>query len=166
MKNYRASDYAANKYAHGIVYRFANETVEVTLEDFLRENPGKSATDFAELKALSDSLYLECDRADYRQNSKNIPISGFAEAATLCAPSAEAEVIDIPLQAANAKKQRERLEKVLSALTATQRRRYIQHEGEGLSSWAIAEREGVSHQSVLESLNDAKKKIKKVLENT
>ena len=41
MKNYRDSDYAANKYASGIVYRFANKTVTVTVEDYLKENPGK-----------------------------------------------------------------------------------------------------------------------------
>ena len=51
MKNYRNSDYAANKNSKGIVYRFANQTIEITLEDYLRENPDKNEADFTELKS-------------------------------------------------------------------------------------------------------------------
>ena len=52
MKNYRDSDYAANKNAKGIVCRFANQIIEITLEDYLRENPDKNEADFTELKSL------------------------------------------------------------------------------------------------------------------
>lgn len=40
MKNYKDSDYALNKFSEGIVYRFADRIVEITLEDYLAENPG------------------------------------------------------------------------------------------------------------------------------
>lgn len=54
MKNDRDSDYAANKYARGIAYRFANETVEITLEDYLRENLDK--TERVHFTAVHESL--------------------------------------------------------------------------------------------------------------
>ena len=47
LKNYTDSDYAINKYSEGIVYKFADGIVEVTLADYLRDNPGKTEEDFA-----------------------------------------------------------------------------------------------------------------------
>ena len=73
MPKYQNSDYAVNKNAKGIVYRFANRTVEVTLEDYLRENPDKTEADFAELKAMSDSDYSDSLKRDYRQTWKDVP---------------------------------------------------------------------------------------------
>ena len=64
MQNYRKSDYAINKNSPNIVYRFHNEIIEITLEDYLKENPDKTEHDFAELKALSDQIYYEQDRAE------------------------------------------------------------------------------------------------------
>ena len=46
MKNYKDSDYALNKFSEGIVYRFADRIVEIAQEDYLAENPGKTAQDF------------------------------------------------------------------------------------------------------------------------
>lgn len=51
MRDYRKSDYAINKYSPNIVYRFHDEIIEVSLEDYLKENPDKTEQDFAELKA-------------------------------------------------------------------------------------------------------------------
>lgn len=59
MKNFKDSDYALNKFSEGIVYRFADRIVEITLDDYLTENPGKTEQDFLELKALSDEIYHE-----------------------------------------------------------------------------------------------------------
>ena len=59
MKNYKDSDYAANKYSPNIVYRFGNETVEITLKKFLADNPNMTEDDFLRFKALSDAFYLE-----------------------------------------------------------------------------------------------------------
>ena len=63
MSKYQDSDYAVNKFSKGIVYRFSNETIEITLEAYLRDNPGKTKADFTALKALSDEIYYEQDRA-------------------------------------------------------------------------------------------------------
>ena len=61
MRNYKDSDYALNRYSQGIVYKFADSVVEVTLEDYLRDNPDKTEADFEELegvhqRAVWDSL--------------------------------------------------------------------------------------------------------------
>ncbi|MDR0818701.1 MAG: RNA polymerase subunit sigma-24, partial [Oscillospiraceae bacterium] len=59
MKNYQNSDYALNKFSKGIVYRFTDGIVEVTLADYLAENPGRTETDFRILKEASDENYLK-----------------------------------------------------------------------------------------------------------
>jgi len=163
MKNYRDSDYAANKYAGGIVYRFANETVVVTLADYLRENPGKTEADFAELKALSDEVYLEQARDENRQTYRNVSLYGLDETDACCVPSPEEIVIDQPDRAASRARMRQQAHQALSTLTEAQRRRYVQYHVDGLTEEQIAEMEGSSHQAVSKSLYWAEKKIKKVL---
>ena len=165
MKNYRDSDYAANKYAGGIVYRFANETVEITLEDYLLENPDKTEADFAELKVLSDEVYLEQARDENRQTYRNVSLYGLDETDACCVPSPEEIVIDQPEQAARRERMQRQAHRALSTLTEVQRRRYIQHHVDGLSSWKIAELEGKDHKAILYSLWAAEKKIKKSVAN-
>ena len=79
MRDYRKSDYAINKYSPNIVYRFHDEIIEVALEDYLKENPDKTEQDFAELKALSDEIYYEQDRAESTQTRKDVSIHGLEE---------------------------------------------------------------------------------------
>ena len=62
-----------------IVYCFHNEIIEITLEDYLKENPDKTEPDFAELKALSDQIYYEQDRAESAQTRKDVSIHGLEE---------------------------------------------------------------------------------------
>ena len=163
MKNYRNSDYAANKYAEGIVYRFADEVVEVTLEDYLRENPGKSASNFAELKAISDDLYLNSDRAEYRQTWKTVPLKGFEEADGFCVPSAEAEAIDIPEEMTAKEMQRALMIRAMQTLTETQRRRFVMYHAKRKTEKQIAEIEFTTQQAISKSLYWANKKVNKFL---
>lgn len=79
MQNYRKSDYAINKNSPNIVYCFHNEIIEITLEDYLKEKPDKTEHDFAELKALSDQIYYEQDRAESAQTRKDVSIHGLEE---------------------------------------------------------------------------------------
>lgn len=79
MWNYRKNDYAANKYSPNIVYRFNDEIIEISLEDYLEENPDRTEQDFLKLKALSDEIYYEQDRAENTQTRKNISIQGMEE---------------------------------------------------------------------------------------
>ena len=163
MKNYIDSDYAANKNAAGIVYRFANETVEITLEAYLAENPGKTEADFAEWKALSDRDYFEQDRSDCRQTWKNVSLHGLGELADCAAPSPEDAVISKLEQAAMQKRRYALARQALDKLTEVQRRRYLQYHAQGMTEEQIATREGASQQAISKSLILSEKKIKKFL---
>jgi RNA polymerase sigma factor (sigma-70 family) len=163
MKNYQDSDYALNKHSEGIVYRFADEIIEVTLADFLAENPGKTEADFRKLKAFSDGDYREQDRSGYRQTWKNAPLDGIDETEQCAAPSPEEILIDEPEKAELRQRQVEIAKSALDKLTEVQRRRYLLHVVKGLSTWQIAELEGANQKTVYESLQSAEKKIKKVL---
>lgn len=70
MRNYQHSDYAVNKFSPNIVYRFADSIVEVTLEDYLRDNPNKTESEFAKLKALSDEIYHDQDLENTRYGKR------------------------------------------------------------------------------------------------
>ena len=163
MKNYTDSDYAVNKNSAGIVYRFADQTIEITLADYLRENPDKTESDFANLKALSDNDYYEQDRNDLRQTRRNVQLSGLDETDLCSTPSPEVEVVERDGQAAKGRKRQELAFAALEKLTEVQRRRYFMYYGQELSTWKIAEIEGANQKSVYESLQAAEKKIKKFL---
>ena len=75
MKNYRDSDYALNKHSVGIVYRFADSIVEVTLAEYLLENPGCTEADFLELKEFSDADYYERDRLENTCSKRDDPVA-------------------------------------------------------------------------------------------
>ena len=129
MQNYRKSDYAINKNSPNIVYRFHNEIIEITLEDYLKENPDKTEHDFAELKALSDQIYYEQDRAESAQTRKDVSIHGLEETEH-CATRAldeewEERVVDIQ----NRKYAWKALEQLFTvgALTEVQKRRFRLH---------------------------------------
>jgi hypothetical protein len=168
MKNYTDSDYAANKYNKGIVYRFADEVVVVTLTDYLAENPGHTAADFGKLKAFSDNDYRERDRLDYQEMWKNVPIDKLEETELCSVPSSE-DIFLSELDAIEENEQyRQKVElakQVLDKLTEVQRRRYLLHVVNGLSTWKIAEIEGVNQSKIMKSLDATEKKIKKVLSN-
>jgi len=165
MKNYRESDYAVNKNAEGIVYRFANQTIEITLADYLRENPDKTPADFAELKALSDTDYYDTDRSDYRQTWKNTSFENLYkdESAVLAVPSVEDEFIKHREREAALAQRQSLAALALDKLTDIQRRRYLMYHVHGLTMRKIAELEGVHHPRIVKSLQDAEKKIKKFL---
>ena len=95
--------------------------------------------------------------------------SGVENTVACSVPSAEEEFIseffDVPEQATKEKRRRTLAKKALDTLTETQRRRYIQYHAYEQTTWEIAEREGVTHQSVVECLASANKKIKQFLEN-
>jgi DNA-directed RNA polymerase specialized sigma24 family protein len=159
MTNFRDSDYAANKYSDGIVYRFADETIVVTLADFLRENPQKTAADFAELKAESDKIYDEQARDENRQTYRNVPIQNVAES-VFC----RALLPEDNLAAEERRDKQVLLANVaLSQLTEVQRRRYIAYHAFGQTMREIADTEGADVKSIFQSVQSAEKKIKNFL---
>ena len=160
MRNYKDSDYALNRYSQGIVYKFADSVVEVTLEDYLRDNPDKTEADFAELKTLSDEIYYQQDRQEYRVSHRNVSISGMEDAIVASAPSVDMELI----QKDEEKKVLEAAMRLLESgkLTAIQKRRFYLHFFHGLSTRQIAKLEGVNQKTVWESLMWAEKTLKKI----
>ena len=165
MRNYAESDYAINKKSNGIVYRFADKTIEVTLEDYLKENTDKTLADFAKLKALSDADYYTTDRSNYRQTWKNISYDVLCDDKNIMfiLPSAENEVIERMEQMKANTKRQSSAAAVISKLTKIQLRRYLLYHVHGLSTWQIAKREEANQKSIHEGLQATEKKIKKIL---
>ena len=164
MKNYRDSDYALNKYSKGIVYRFADATVEVTLEDYLAENPGRTEQDFRELKALSDKLYLEQVTDENAQTYKNFSLHTAVELSdpTALTPEEHLEEREIATEEESALLAAKAF--LLSGqLTKIQRKRFILFYIKGLSTRQIAELEGISQYSVWECIQSCEKKMKKFI---
>jgi len=166
MKNYKDSDYALNKYSGGIVYRFADGIVEVTLTDYLAEHPGKTEEDFRALKELSDNIYLGQAQDENAQTKKNTCFDELDETSLCCEPSPE----DVFIDELDAQEEAERYNRcletasfLLDKLTGVQRRRYLMYHVDGLSTWEIARAEMVNQKSIHECLEAADKKIKKVL---
>ena len=87
MKNYRKSDYALNKFSEGIVYQFSDGTLEISMADYLRDNPDKTEADFLELKALSDEIYLEQVRLETAQGNKTVSMTELEDTIAHPAPS-------------------------------------------------------------------------------
>lgn len=161
LKKYKDSDYALNKFSAGIVYRFADNIVEISLADYLAENPGKTKQDFQELKALSDAIYLNQVRAENRQTKKDVSIHGMEESRDLGSVPLEEEYIE----AIDRKKAIDAYSLLMGSglLTETQERRLILRIRDGLSQREIAVREGVTYHAVALSLKYATEKLKKIL---
>ena len=79
MSNYKNSNYALNKHSEGIVYKFADEIVEISLTDYLASNPTKTEADFLALKELSDSDYHQEAVDTLRQTRQNVPFATLEE---------------------------------------------------------------------------------------
>lgn len=163
MKNYRESDYALNKYRKGIVYKFADGIVEVTLEDYLRENPDKTEADFQALKRLSDEWYLEQVRLETAQGNKRVSLNGLEETEACATRALDDEYIE--------SEEKKRLMIAVDKLfregrmTEKQKRRFIQHYIYGLSLRQIAAAEAVHFTSVKENLKSVSDKLRRFFEN-
>lgn len=159
MKNYKDSDYALNKFSQGIVYRFADRIVEIALEDYLAENPGKSSEDFMELKALSDEIYHQQVTHENRTSRLDVSINGLEETEQLATPPLDLDLI----HKSDTKKAMEVAKRLLASgtLTEVQQRRFVLHFFQGLSIRQIAVKESVHQRAVWDSLQWASKKLKK-----
>ena len=164
-RNYRQSDYAKNKYSNNIVYAGLDETIEITLEQFLDENPGMTEEDFKYWKNWSDEDYLIADRKDTNEAKHTVSIHSIEATELVSIPSAEDIVIEKLSRESERVYTMKDAEAVLSKLTDIQRRRYLLYEVYGLSTPQIALSEGVSQYTVWESIDSAKKIIKKFLKS-
>lgn len=151
MKNYKDSDYALNKFSVGIVYKFADRIVEITLKDYLTENPGKTEQDFLDLKALSDEIYHQQVTHEHRTSRLDVSINGLEETEQLSTPPPETALIHKTEENKAMKAARQLLDS--GQLTETQRRRFIQHFIQGLSIRQIAAVDQVDYRAVWDSLS-------------
>lgn len=156
------NDYAANKYSPNIVYRFNDEIIEISLEDYLEENPDRTEQDFLKLKALSDEIYYEQDRAENTQTRKNISIQGMEEMNCCATRSLEDEWEEFEVERQNYRYAKLALGQLFTTniLTETQKRRFRLNIFYGLSSREIGRIEGASHQAVAKSLKIAVEKLR------
>jgi len=171
MKHYKNSDYAINKFSEGIVYRFADGIVEVTLVDFLAENPDKTKEDFLALKELSDGIYHEQVKDENAQTKKNVLLDlGVVEKSLQCHEQSPEQMLIYDIEAQeDIELHSERMSTVnlaMDKLTEIQRKRYLMYHIEGLTIRQIADIEGVGHSKIQKSIEGAQKKIKKVLTST
>ena len=58
MSNYQKSIYILNKFSQNIVYRFGDKVKEVTLDDFLRDNPSFTKEDFDSYKKFQMKCFM------------------------------------------------------------------------------------------------------------
>lgn len=166
MFNYRDSDYALNKFSEGIVYKFADGVKEITLADYLRDNPGKTEANFAELKALSDGIYYEQDRATSAQTRLDDSIHCMEETDKCATRPLEEEIFERYVEVHNRRYAWQAVQALLegTTLTEVQRRRFCLHIFKGRSTRQIARLEGISHQNVAKSINLAIEKLKKLFD--
>ncbi len=74
MSDYRKSFYVLNKFSESIIYQFNDEIKEITLEDYLKDNPTHTKGDFIKFKMISDELYHSEDLADARYRKRKLSI--------------------------------------------------------------------------------------------
>jgi len=143
------------------VNQFATGLVEITLEDYIRENPNKTEEDFLALKAISDEIYAHQERAQHSTTYRDVPLEGCREVSV---PSAE-EAASHAQTLRELEKIQTQLENFLNSglLTDIQRRRFQLYCIRGLSIRQIARAEGVRQFAVWKSLQLCQKKFQKFL---
>jgi len=161
------SDWTRNKKSAAIIYADATGNItEITLARFLADSPENTIEQFQRLKALSDMLFHAEDKSEREQADLETPLEYVS--AEYAAPSAEDVVCNADEETCQAYIKRKTkmaalVPHVLDKLTPVQRKRYLLHFGDGLTTRRIAEIDGVSHVAVIDSLAAAQKKIEKFL---
>jgi DNA-directed RNA polymerase specialized sigma24 family protein len=157
MDNYKETDYAKNKYSHNIVYETASGTVEITVTQYLNENPNKEEADFWELKALSDEVYRQQAKEEHTQTNRNARFDENIESGFFYFPSPQ-EILEFREERL---REQRLVEELLFPLTPAQRRRLLCYVVEGMSLQEIADMENVNPSAVCRSIIEAKRKLRR-----
>ena len=148
-----------------IVYAHNGDVVRITVEMFIKA--GHTTEEFLRIKAESDAMYHAEDNLDVAESRRTEPLDEAEQTGKCSAKSPEdliVERIDRQTHQAYLESLKPLANKALGKLTVVQRRRYLLHVCERLSTRRIAEIEGATQQSVVDSLHAADKKIKKYFE--
>lgn len=162
MEKYRLSNYASNKYKDGIVYHFQDgSSIEISLEDYLKENPDRTESDFLALKEISDNIYHEQVIEEHRYERRRQSLGKLEQSLRYATPSLYISYMEHEEQRRIA----EAAQRLLTSdlLTEIQKRRFIRHFIEGMSYRQIAVIEGVHFTAVYRSIKFSIKKFKKYL---
>lgn len=153
----RKTDYALNKKdPNAIVYPDGQGgLIRLTKDSFASEE------EFARWKEWSDACYHDIEKADHIYSNRAAPMENIPEEA---AHSTEELLLDAELEEERELLRRALLAGLDSCLTRVQSRRVRLYYFHGMSEERIAELEGARQQSVSESLESARKKLKKFLE--
>ena len=161
-KDYRKSNYAINKVRKGIVYRNADGSIlEVTFEKIAENDPSFTKEDFEKLKQLSDELYHEEAKNDWKYHYHiTDDLNDNSSSSWLYSLALEEEIIG----RGDEKRFIQAVKEIIDTLlTPTQRRRFIMFAFEGLTYREIARIERVNIRAVWESIELSKKKIQKFI---
>ena len=160
------SNWALNKgNKDAIIYVHGNEIVRITVETFVKD--GGSIAEFRHLKAESDAMFHGEDNLDVNENRNSDSFEVADQRGDCFAKSPEdliVERIDRQIHHEYLATLKPIARQALEKLTEVQRRRYLLHVCEGLTTRRIAEIEGRDHSSIVESLQSADKKIKKFIQ--
>ena len=175
--------YRLNKDTPDLVYNFANERITYRKElgddgsiqivevrqlygerEIIKRNVPSfemSVDDFDYWKIKLTEEALEYQNKDARETRNNVNLDELSDTIYLCTESVEDEYIyneslqkDLIIQEAAIK--------TYEQLTAIQKRRFYKAKVLGMSTYEIADEEGVSNVSVFESIVAAEKKLRKV----
>lgn len=166
MSNYRESEYALNYKKAGIVYRFADCIIEISVEEFLLAHPDLTQQDFLRWKQISDEMYLQEKLANWRCTHKDCWLDAQLTHDALTVPSAEEALLDEENRKTERLAHRQKMhvsKLVLDTLSPKQRRRFLLHVVNRKTLEQIAKLEGVSFQAIQLSIKIAYKKIRKYL---
>jgi hypothetical protein len=146
------SDYALNKHSPNIVYRQADGSR-------LEVKPGE-CPDFGRWKDFSNRDFKELDRHDQIEAQGRVTFNDLTDTDTESALTVE----DADEQDESAQADTRTIENAMAileqCLTETQRRRYLLYTYDGKNTRQIAQIEGVSQRTIMESLHESAKKIK------
>lgn len=154
------SDYALNKMdPKAIVYIGADGILtRLTLADF--SNP----EEFQRWKAWSDESYRQIENTGITFSKRTLSLCGLSEK-TLAVQSPEDALMEALEEQECMAMRHLLMEGLDSSLTQVQRRRLWLHCVDGLTVRQIAKAENVSHQSIVECLMSAKRRLKNFLKN-
>ena len=164
------SDYRHNKRsANAIVYHTAEgKRIEITVELYIRDRADKAeaTAEFYRFKAESDRLFHAIDRGDVAEAKHTVDIENAEQHGEVYQKSPEdliVEHIDRYAHQQYLNSLKPLAKNALDKLTEVQRRRFLLHAVDGLTTRQIAEIDHVSHQSVVESLQATNAKIHKAI---
>lgn len=161
MRKFQNTDYVRNKYSKGILYKVSEGYIEVTAEQYLKENPDKTEQDFMELKRISDEIYYKQNQEESAYARRKEELKAVEEI-----EQSETDMLDLDIiKKMEEEEMKQAVKKLLEMgnLTLIQKRRFYLHFYEGKSYRQIAKLDGVHFTSVQESIEVCVKKLKKYI---